>query len=115
MFYTIYIFSENVPGVLNTVTNVFTRRSLNIESIDAKPCADIPDVHLYAITTVCEPELVRIVTRQIQKKVDVIAAYAYSTQDEQAHGALFYQHLINRVRRFLAERTLDEVEIMNVQ
>ena len=34
MLYTIIVFSENLAGVLNTVTNVFTRRQLNIESLN---------------------------------------------------------------------------------
>lgn len=32
--YTIIVFSENLAGVLNLVTNVFTRRQLNIESLN---------------------------------------------------------------------------------
>ena len=35
--YTIIVFSENLAGVLNLVTNVFTRRQLNIESLNVSP------------------------------------------------------------------------------
>lgn len=32
--YTLIIFSENLAGILNQITNVFTRRQLNIESLN---------------------------------------------------------------------------------
>ena len=35
--YTLIIFSENLAGVLNQVTNAFTRRQLNIESLNVSP------------------------------------------------------------------------------
>ena len=47
--YTIIVFSENLAGVLNLVTNVFTRRQLNIESLNVSP-SGIEHVHRYTIT-----------------------------------------------------------------
>ena len=32
--YTLIIFSENIAGLLNAVTSVFTRRQINIESLN---------------------------------------------------------------------------------
>ena len=32
--YTLIIFSENVAGLLNQITSVFTRRQINIESLN---------------------------------------------------------------------------------
>ena len=48
--YTIIVFSENLAGVLNLVTNVFTRRQLNIESLNVS-ASGIEHVHRY--TTTC--------------------------------------------------------------
>ena len=42
--YTIIVFSENLAGVLNLVTNVFTRRQLNIESLNVS-ASGIEHVH----------------------------------------------------------------------
>ena len=47
--YTIIVFSENLAGVLNLVTNVFTRRQLNIESLNVS-ASGIEHVHRYTIT-----------------------------------------------------------------
>lgn len=33
-FYTLIVFSENFAGLLNQVTAVFTRRQVNIESLN---------------------------------------------------------------------------------
>ena len=47
--YTILVFSENLAGILNQVTAVFTRRQINIESLNV--CASsTPGVHKYTIT-----------------------------------------------------------------
>lgn len=47
--YTIIIFSENLAGVLNAVTNTFTRRQLNIESLNVIT-SGTEGIHRYTIT-----------------------------------------------------------------
>lgn len=78
--YTLIIFSENLAGVLNQVTNVFTRRQLNIESLNVSP-SGISHVHRYTITCYSTEATIRTVTKQIEKKIDVIQAQ-YFTADE---------------------------------
>ena len=80
MLYTIIVFSENLAGVLNTVTNVFTRRQLNIESLNVSP-SGIEHVHRYTITTYTDEATIRTVVKQIEKKIDVIQA-KFFTSDE---------------------------------
>lgn len=38
-FYTLLVYSENVAGILNEVTNVFTRIQVNIESLNVSASA----------------------------------------------------------------------------
>lgn len=71
--YTLIIFSENRAGVLNQVTNVFTRRQVNIESLNASP-SGIDGVHRYTITCRADEDAIRTLTLQIEKKIDVIRA-----------------------------------------
>lgn len=78
--YILIIFSENLAGVLNQVTNVFTRRQLNIESLNVSP-SGIDGVHRYTITTRTNETMIQLVCRQIEKKIDVIQAQYY-TKDE---------------------------------
>ena len=78
--YTIIVFSENLAGVLNQVTNVFTRRQLNIESLNVSP-SGIGKVHRYTITCYSDEATIRTLTKQREKKIDVIQAQ-YFTNDE---------------------------------
>lgn len=78
--YTLIIFSENLAGILNQVTNVFTRRQLNIESLNVS-ASGIEHVHRYTITCYSDEPTIRTVTKQIEKKIDVIQAQ-YFTSDE---------------------------------
>lgn len=78
--YTIIVFSENLAGVLNLVTNVFTRRQLNIESLNVS-ASGIEHIHRYTITTYTTEPTVRTIVKQLEKKIDVIRAQ-YFTSDE---------------------------------
>lgn len=78
--YTIIVFSENLAGVLNQVTNVFTRRQLNIESLNVSP-SGIEHVHRYTITCYSDEPTIRTVTKQIEKKIDVIQAQYFTADD----------------------------------
>ena len=78
--YTILVFSENLAGILNQVTAVFTRRQINIESLNV--CASsTPGVHKYTITCYCTEEMVKVLKAQIEKRIDVLQARFY-TDDE---------------------------------
>ena len=78
--YTLIIFSENLAGVLNQVTNAFTRRQLNIESLNVSP-SGIEHIHRYTITCYSDEATIRTLTKQIEKKIDVIKA-EYHTNDD---------------------------------
>ena len=78
--YTIIVFSENLAGVLNLVTNVFTRRQLNIESLNVSP-SGIEHGHRYAITTWTDEHTVQTLVKQLEKKIDVIQAQYFLSDD----------------------------------
>jgi len=84
--YTIIVHSENFAGLLNQVTAVFTRRQINIESLNVS-ASSIKGVHKYTITAWMDKETVEKVAKQITKKIDVLQAH-YFTDDE------IYQHEI---------------------
>ena len=87
ILYTITIFSENTVGVLNQISNIFTRRQLNIETLSVSPSA-IPGIHKFTITTFSnDEEVMKKLVRQIDKRVDILKAY-YNTDDD-----LVYQEL----------------------
>ena len=78
--YTLLVYSENVAGILNQITAVFTRRQVNIESLNVS-ASSIPGVHKYTITAWSNEDQINKITRQIEKKIDVIKAN-YFTDDQ---------------------------------
>ena len=80
--FTLIIFSENLPGVLNHITTVFTRRQVNIESLNVS-ASSIEGLHRYTITCYCNEEQVSKIAKQIEKIIDVASA-SYFTEDETA-------------------------------
>ncbi len=78
--YTITVFSENTVGVLGQVTVVFTRRSINIETLSVSPSA-IKGIHKFTITVYSTLDQVTKVVQQIDKRVDILKAY-FNTDDE---------------------------------
>ena len=51
--YTLIVHSENRVGLLSQVTAVFTRRQINIESLNVS-ASSIEGIHRYTITTYTE-------------------------------------------------------------
>lgn len=78
--YTLLVYSENIAGILNQITAVFTRRQVNIESLNVS-ASSIPGVHKYTITAWCYDDQVVKIVRQIEKKIDVVKA-TYFTDDQ---------------------------------
>lgn len=74
--YTLIIYSENYAGILNQITAVFTRRQVNIESLNV--CSSsTPGVHKYTITCYCKQEMAKMLCKQIEKKIDVLQANCF--------------------------------------
>lgn len=78
--YTLLVYSENIAGILNQITAVFTRRQVNIESLNVS-ASSIKDIHKYTITAWSNEEQIIKITRQIEKKIDVVKA-DYYTDDQ---------------------------------
>ena len=76
--FTLTIYSENVVGLLNQVTTVFTRRHINIESITASASA-IKGIHKITIVILSTCEQVDKLVGQIEKRIDVLKAYYFRT------------------------------------
>lgn len=78
--YTLLVYSENIAGILNQITAVFTRRQVNIESLNVS-ASSIPGLHKYTITAWSDEDQIAKITKQIEKKIDVVKA-TYYTDDE---------------------------------
>lgn len=78
--FTITVYTENQVGLLNRIAIIFSRRKINIESLNTSP-SEIDGVHRFTIVIDEFEELVRKLCRQIEKQVGVLKAY-YNTNDE---------------------------------
>lgn len=78
--YTLTVYTENQVGLLNRIAVIFSRRKINIESLNTSP-SEIDSVHRFNIVITETEDVVRKLCRQIEKQVDVLKAY-YNTNEE---------------------------------
>jgi acetolactate synthase-1/3 small subunit len=74
--YTVNVYSENHVGLLTQISNIFTRRFINIESLTVSASAT-KGVHKFTITCYSDEKSIEKLVRQIEKKIDVLTAYYY--------------------------------------
>jgi len=78
--YTITVYTENQIGLLNRIAIIFSRRKINIESLNTSP-SEVDSVHRFTIVINETEDVVRKLCRQIEKQVEVLKAY-YNTNEE---------------------------------
>lgn len=78
--YTISVYTENNPGLLNRIATIFLKRHINIESLNVSR-SEIEDVHRFTICAHMTEVAVKKLVGQIEKQIEVIRAY-YHTDDE---------------------------------
>jgi acetolactate synthase-1/3 small subunit len=78
--YTITVYTENQIGLLNRIAIIFSRRKINIDSLNTSP-TEVESVHRFTIVINETEDVVRKLCRQIEKQVDVLKAF-YNTEDE---------------------------------
>ncbi len=78
--FTITVYTENQVGLLNRIAIIFSRRKINIESLNTSP-TEVDSVHRFTIVINEVEEVVKKLCRQIEKQVEVLKAY-YNTENE---------------------------------
>ena len=78
--YTLTVHTENHIGLLNRIAIMFSRRKINIESMNTSP-SEIPGIHRFTIVINESEDVVMKLIRQIEKQVEVLKA-RYNTNDE---------------------------------
>lgn len=77
--YTMSIYTEDNVGLLGRMTQIFTRRKMNISSITASE-SEVKGVHRFTITVPTHAELARKVVQQINKQVGVLKAFLHTDE-----------------------------------
>jgi len=78
--FTLTVYTENQIGLLNRIAIIFSRRKINIDSLNTSP-SEIESVHRFNIVITETEEVVKKLCRQIEKQVEVLKAY-YNTNEE---------------------------------
>ena len=78
--FTITVYTENQIGLLNRIAIIFSRRKINIESLNTSP-SEVEGIHRFTIVINEVEDVVRKLCRQIEKQVEVLKAY-FNTNDE---------------------------------
>jgi acetolactate synthase-1/3 small subunit len=78
--FTITIYTENQIGLLNRIAIIFSRRKVNIDSINSSP-SEIEGIYRFTLVITETEEMVKKIARQIEKQIDVLKVY-FNTGDE---------------------------------
>ncbi|HEY1020115.1 MAG TPA: acetolactate synthase small subunit [Sediminibacterium sp.] len=78
--FTITVYTENHIGLLVRIATMFSRRKINIESLNTSP-SEAEGIHRFTIVINETEDVVRKLARQIEKQVEVLKAY-YNNNDE---------------------------------
>ena len=78
--FTITVYTENQVGLLNRIAIIFSRRKISIESINSSP-SEIEGIYRFTLVITETEDVVRKLSRQIEKQVEVLKVY-YNSADE---------------------------------
>src|SRR5688572_10393264 len=78
--YTVTVYTENQIGLLNRIAILFSRRKINIVSLNTSP-SEVEGIHRFTIVINETEDVVKKLARQIEKQVEVLKAY-FNTGDE---------------------------------
>jgi acetolactate synthase-1/3 small subunit len=78
--FNITVYTENQIGLLSRIAIIFTRRKINIESLNTSP-SEIESIHRFNIVITESEDVVRKLCRQIEKQVEVLKVYYNSNAD----------------------------------
>ena len=84
--YTLSVLTEDRSGLLNHITIIFTRRKINIVSLNVS-ATEVPGLSRFSIVITSTRDQAEKVVKQIRKLIDVLGAFVYE-EDE-----IYYQEI----------------------
>ncbi|MFY0654693.1 MAG: acetolactate synthase small subunit [Cyclobacteriaceae bacterium] len=84
--FTLSVLTENRAGLLNQISIIFTRRKINIDSLNVST-TEVPGISRFTIVITSTKERIEKVVGQIRKLIDVLGAFLY--EEEQ----IYYQEI----------------------
>lgn len=84
--HTLSVLTEDKAGLLNQITIIFTRRKINIDSLNVSS-TEVAGISRFTIVVSCTLDEAEKVVKQIRKIVDVLGAFLYN-EDQ-----IYYQEI----------------------
>lgn len=78
--FTISIFTENLPGLLQRVVGNFTKRHINIISLTTSQ-SSVADIHRFTIVVHQAEDTVKKLVSALERSVDVLKAFYYHPEE----------------------------------
>lgn len=78
--YTLTIYTENQVGLINKIAIMFSRRKINLESMNSSP-SEIAGIYRFTIVVSETETVVKNLVKQLEKLVDVFKVF-FNTNDE---------------------------------
>jgi acetolactate synthase-1/3 small subunit len=78
--YTLTIFTENKIGLIQRITVIFTRRHLNIDSLNTSE-SEVRGIYRFTLVVTTTEAMVQTVTKQLEKQIGILKAF-YHLVDE---------------------------------
>lgn len=84
--YTLSVYSEHKVGLLHRITVIFSRRKINIESLNTSE-SEVRGIYRFTIVIQATEEMAISVTKQIEKQIGILKAFYHTT------GEIVYQEI----------------------
>ena len=84
--FTLSVLTEDKAGLINQLTIIFTKRKINISSLNVSN-SEVAGVSRFTIVTRTSRNMVEKIVKQIRKLIDVLGAFVY--EEDQ----IFYQEI----------------------
>ncbi|PWJ40068.1 acetolactate synthase small subunit [Sediminitomix flava] len=78
--FTLSIYTENTVGLTSRITNIFSRRKTNIESLTTS-ASELEHVHKFTVVFFETEEGAEKIMKQVERQIDVIKAFSYRDQE----------------------------------
>ena len=72
--FTITLYTENSIGLIGRISGIFSRRKINIESLNTSP-SEAEGIHRFTLVIHETEEVVMKICRQLEKQIDVLKAF----------------------------------------
>ena len=78
--FTLTIYTENKVGLLNKIAIIFSRRKINLESLNTSP-SEIEGIYRFTIVIIETESVVKNIVRQLEKMVDVFKVFSNTNEE----------------------------------